>query len=131
MKRAMIVTGALSLALGAGMWIVRAEPAADEMPPPVTVGDVEQRLADLSRETEETRKKLAQDFSARRRTLVESDEWKGFSRLERRSRLRALNEDYKEREERLKEDYKARRDELVGERQALEEQAEVEAGSAR
>lgn len=129
MKRAMLLTSALSLTLGAGIWIVQAEPAADRMPPPPTVGDVEQRLADLSRQTEETRKKLSQDFSSQRRSLVESDDWKGFSRLERRSRLRSLNDRYKEEEERLKEEYKERREELVRERQALEDRAE--AGSAR
>lgn len=129
MKRAMLLSSVVSVALAGMWWTGVAEPAADRMPPPPTVGDVEQRLADLSRETEETRKKLAQDFSSQRRSLVESDDWKGFSRLERRSRLRSLNDEYKEQEERLKEDYKERREELVRERQALEDKAE--SGSAR
>lgn len=103
--------------------------APAERPAKRTVSDVERGLAELARSTEDERRGLEREFSDKRRELVEGDEWRGLSRLERRAKLGALNDDYKGKEEALKEGYKSKREDLVRERQALEDTAETESSA--
>lgn len=113
----------------AGLLFAAVTGAGHAAEPKRTVSDVERSLTDLARETEDERRSLEQRYSDKRRALVESEDWKGLSRVERRAKLGALNDELKAEEARLKEGYKLRREGLVRERQALEDTTEVESSA--
>lgn len=121
----------LAALLGGVLWAgVRAQGAMDPAAAPAgraarTLEDVDLSLGGLSEEHQESQKALSRQYSDKRKDLVEGDEWRSLSRVERRSRLRLLQDAFKTAEGRLKDQYKARREALVRERQALEDSLEV------
>jgi hypothetical protein len=69
-------------------------------------------IRNLDEENVARHKKMFELYRARKRMLVESEEWRYGSLYERRSRLRELNREYRQRAQWMRDDYRSKRREL-------------------
>lgn len=86
-----------------------AQPSAQPggQPPAGTPRD--QALRRLDESNVRRRKILADQFKRRRKELVESEEWIGLARSERKAKLKALEKEFAAKGEAVKKDYLSRR----------------------
>jgi hypothetical protein len=83
-------------------------PPAPPLPPPPSGA-----MRQLDEESQARRLVQGELYRARKRLLLETDEWRFGSRAERKERLRALNLEYRQREQWLSDDYMQKREGLL------------------
>ena len=80
-------------------------------PAPVRKAKALRRLDEVNASV---RRKLWREFAARKRKLLETEEWKLSSRSERKAMLKSLKEEFRAREERLRSSYLTNRQRILG-----------------
>lgn len=100
----------------------RAPGDIDAINQPKSVREVDMALGQLDDETTAQKKALDAEYEERRRELVGSQDYKALSRRERKSKLRALKDEYKEREQKLDESYRSRREEFNHQKENIPEE---------
>lgn len=70
-------------------------------------------LRRLDAERNAAEQAITEEFDQRRKAMTESEAWTLSTDEERRQRLEALKEEFRDHERRLKEEYEARRDMLT------------------
>ncbi len=88
--------------------LILAAPARGQVQEPFP--DFGQRQ--LNEENVQRHRHIHEQYMARRRLLIESDDWKISSRQERKAKLNALKREFRQREQWMKQDYIQRREAL-------------------